>query len=242
MVNRSVVASLALALVLVLAAGCGGGGGGDGPTEGVVSMEHGRASVDQLGAISAAMSAMKSEDAFHALLGWGAANVPLVTPSDQAPGRFMFPKIGLFVIPNSGTATCTGTSCTFDDYGLRGGYDVFTFTGAITGAGDSYTFDLAASFTAHFDSMDWELDGAVAITAAGVDGAVRHHGTGDLGPLGEQVRVTWDVALDYEAITLDAGGCPTGGTLHVVTAYEDNDRSFHVEGSLAFGPGCSTAR
>jgi hypothetical protein len=57
------------------------------------------------------------------------------------------------------------------------------------------------------------------------------------------VNVTWDTEVDYNAISLDAQGCATGGSVHAVVSYSVNaggqgGGAFDVEGTATFGPAC----
>jgi hypothetical protein len=88
----------------------------------------------------------------------------------------------------------------------------------------------------------WTLDGSVSTAAAGLDGSAHFQATGSGGFDG----VTWDETIKYRAITLDAQGCPTGGSLQATTVYVTSDQvqggagppSFDLQASSMFGPGC----
>ena len=59
--------------------------------------------------------------------------------------------------------------------------------------------------------------------------------------------MTWDLTVDYNAITLDPQGCPTGGSVHVVSCYDDEPTTgspthFASQGTVEFGPACAAAR
>jgi hypothetical protein len=58
----------------------------------------------------------------------------------------------------------------------------------------------------------------VTTTPTRVDGTIHSHGIGRYAH-GSGLLPTWDVAINFAAITLDAQGCPTGGAVHAMTSY-----------------------
>ena len=62
----------------------------------------------------------------------------------------------------------------------------------------------------------------------------------------EDAGITWNIVVDYHAVTREAEGCPVGGSLRAVTSYDANQQaqlagshaSFEVQGTAEFGPTC----
>lgn len=232
--RTAVMSSLILG---ISAAACGGAG--------VVDMDSARASVDQAAAIAAAMSALNGLDAAIGIEAMMIADQTIVTPTGDSSGlggrlgHYMeYARLG----PRTGSAVCTTTSCTFTGYGIYGGHLIVTMNGTATRTGDSIAFAITYDMYEHFSSGAWTLDGALSVTADRVDGSVHAHGTGS----GEDAGITWDIVVDYHAITRDAEGCPVGGSLHAVTSYDASQEaqvagsraSFDVQGTATFGPTC----
>lgn len=224
----------------VAAAACGGASQ---PSEGVVDMVAARTSVDQAGKIAAAMSAMNGRDVAVGVEAMMIAHHAVVTPSGNldARGGLRYPYLSVGV-PPPGNSVCTATSCAFTRYGFGMTYLSVSLDGTVTRSGDSLTFDVTYDLNGHLSSEAWTVDGALSVTADLIDGSVHSHGTGSR----EYAGITWDIVVDYRAITLDTQGCPIGGSLHVVTSYDVSQAAqqvgsppgFEVQGTASFGPTC----
>ena len=238
-------AACAMSIGWLAMMGCGGA---TEPAEVTMDMMAARASIDQVGKIVAAMSAMTGGDAASDVTSLMAAHQELVTlpPAEEPPAGVVavFPDLGSAAPPATGSAVCTADSCTFTAYGYTVGYDEFRIDGTVTHSSDLLAFQISYqhSFKVHVDQMVWTLDGSIS-TASGLDGSVRFRATGS----GFSSGAMWDATVPYRAITLDAQGCPTGGSLQVTTSYVIPSRppgeyagppGFVFQASTAFGPGC----
>ena len=237
--------NIALVVVLLLgAAACSGG------EDATVNTDSARACVDQLGKISASMSAMDASEVAHSIVALLSASQSVVVPKDIAD-----PTYGIetsISLPFSGTGTCTEASCTFINYRAEVTLTAtYTIDGSITRSGDTITFDITYDRISKGGSMQWELDGTVTSTATQLDGAIHGHGTTG-GPY-TSIHVTWDDTIDLNAVALDAQACPTGGSVHGRIRYTDDPTmplagghrwapSFEVQGTAVFGPGCDAAK
>jgi len=222
--------------------------GSDDPAQGTVTTANAALVVSQLGGISASMSAMNGPQAFTSFRELMYAGQSFVVPRDGSP-----PSRGFFAttvpIMADGAAVCTVASCAFTGYGS---FTLAIFTterldGTITRSGDTTTFDLTYSLASKLGNLAWTIGGSVATTATSIDGNL--HGHGELGPNGSfsSGALTWDLTVDYNAITLDPQGCPTGGSVHVISRYDDEPTTgspthFEVQGTVKFGAACAAAR
>jgi len=223
-------------VLVVTAVGCGS----EGPMTPAMSAADARLSVDGIDKISKAMTAMDAAAVADGLLAAGAANLRIV---GDVPDAHDFPD----EIPRGtpadvgGVASCTAMSCVFTGYGLITpvNYRIWKLDGTVSHSGDTTTFDVTGSFVNHLERASWVIDGSVTTTAARVDGTLHSHGTKHNAAALEWTR---DVAVGYDAIALDAQGCPIGGSLSVASSLDDVDdtRSFDLEGSMPFGPACSS--
>ena len=212
-----------------------------------MDMTEARAAMEQVGQITAAMSSMKSDDAVAAITSLMVAHQCLMCTGGSVGllhGQlYAYPYFPFFPMPPDGYASCSATACTFTDYGFGGGYDYFSTDGGVTASGNLVTLHVAYNQEqTHVGSIKWTLDGSLSTMGGGLDGSMHDHGVG----YGNFDGVTWDVTVDYQAITRDAQGCPTGGSLHAVMQYEavasaqrtDAPLTLARQGSAAFGPGC----
>lgn len=243
--NKPIIVSLALA---ISTAACGTGEDAQTATEGTVSVSDAQISVQQVAKLSGMLSS--TDNALVAFLAMGSANQGIVIPrSEPYEPRGLFPHVPVTTALNIGTMQCMAGSCTFTHYGYsEGPYTNYTIDGTITHSGDTSTFDLTSSFKDYYEYMDWVISGSVTTTATRVDGTIHSHGAGHAAH-GSSPLPTWDVTVDYAAITLDAQGCPTGGTVHAVTSYvhaadadpflDGETPSFAVKGTVALGAACN---
>lgn len=224
--------------------GCGGASEPPEPSETAMDLIAARASIDQVGYIVAAMSAMAGGDAASDVTSLMAAHQDLVTlpaaAGSPAGEVTAFSKLLPPMPTASGSAVCTAASCAFTTYGYTLGYDVFRIDGTVTHSGDLLVLHVSYewSFKVQVDRMVWTLDGSIS-TAAGLDGSAHFHGAGS----GISDGVRWDTTIEYRAIKLDAQGCPTGGSLQATTSYftpqpPQGQGGFAFQASTAFGPGC----
>lgn len=237
-------ATCAACIGWVVVTGCGGTSE---PVETAMDLTAARASIDQVGQIVAAMSAMTGGDAASDVTSLMAAHQDLMTlpPAEGPPAGEVtaFSDLGPARPPASGSAACTAASCAFTAYGYTVGYDEFRIDGTVTHSGDLFALHVSYewSFKVQVDQMVWTLDGSIS-TAAGLDGSAHFQATGS----GSSDGVRWDETVEYRAITLDAQGCPTGGSLQATTSYvtphpsqsDGGPPSFDFQASTAFGPGC----
>lgn len=235
---------LALASLVVAAAACGG----DDHDKGTINTANAKASVENVGKINAAMAAGNGANAAAAVQALTSSGQSLVTPAGGA-GRVVgllperFPKHDLSQAV-TGTADCTPTGCTFTNYGDDTTGSSWKINGSVSRSGDTTTFDLTYDVASGGTTVNWAIDGAITVTATSIDGNLHSHGVTDVasGSASAGVNVTWDTAVDYNAIALDAQGCATGGSVHAVVSYSvksgGNGGAFDVEASATFGPAC----
>lgn len=239
--NKIAIASF----VVVAVSACGG----DDHAKGTVNTANAKASVENVGKVNTAMASSNGANAASAVQSMTQAGQAMVTPSGQ-PGRLLgllpetFPRPDLSQAV-SGTADCTATSCTFTNYGDDASGSAWKINGTIKKTGDTTSFDLDYDVTSAGTSLKWDISGDVTITATSIDGSVHSKGVTnvDAGSGATAVNVNWDTTVDYDAITLDAQGCATGGSVHAVVSYSvkangQSSGAFDVEGSATFGPAC----
>jgi hypothetical protein len=232
-------------LLVAVVAACGGGDADPGMVNGASA----RASVDSVGDVSAQMTASNGDLAANAVTVMTSNAQSIVTPTGAAGRELVgllpahLPKPTLSSA-TTGTATCTPTSCTFDNYGSDDPTSGFTIDGTLSRSGDTITFDLTYDVHSASTTVHWDIDGNVTVTATSVDGNVHSKGetTGD-----EQggFHVTWDVDVAYDAIQLDGAGCPVGGSITATSSYDVNAggqsaQGYNVTGTATFGPACGT--
>jgi hypothetical protein len=236
---------LASLLFVFAAAACGD------HEDSVMNMDSARTSVDQIGQISTGMSASNTDDVAGGVLSLLATSQAIVTPRNASD-----PPYGLLPRSwppfNAGTGICSATACAFTSYEAEIVLtETFTINGSITRDGDALTFDLTYGQVGKWGSMEWGLDGSVTHTATQLDGTMHGHGT--TGGAYTTLHVTWDVTVDFAAVTLDAQGCPVDGSVRGAIRYRDDPTvpvseaeprspSFDVEGTLGFGPTCGESR
>jgi hypothetical protein len=240
--------NIAIAFVAIAAAACGE----DEAAKGTVNTTSAKASVENVGKVNAAMAAGNGANAAAAVQAMTSAGQSIVTPAQGGaqrvgllPESFPRPTIASAV---SGTAECTPTGCTFNNYGDDSAGSVWKINGSISKSGDTTKFNIDYDVASGGTSLKWHIDGDVTITATSIDGKVHSHGvtnveTGGQGGAPGQLKVTWDTDVDYQAIVLDAQGCATGGSVHAVVSYDvdaggQSGGSFDVQGTATFGPAC----
>lgn len=208
-----------------------------------------RASVDSVGDVSAQMMASNGDMAANAVTVMTSNAQGIVTPTNAAGRELVgllpahLPKPTLSSA-TTGTATCTPTSCTFDNYGNDDPASGFLIDGTLSRSGDTITFDLTYDVHSGTSTLHWDIEGSVAVTATSIDGNIHSKGetTGD-----QQggFTVKWDVDVDYDAIQLDGAGCPVGGSITATSSYDVNAggqsaQGYNVTGTATFGPACGT--
>jgi len=207
-----------------------------------------KAEVEQIGKLDASMTAGNGANAAAAVQSLTAAGQALVAPNGQAgrqlgllPETFPRPDHSSVV---SGSAECSATACTFNNYGDDTTGNSWLIDGTVSKTGDTTAFDLTYKVTTAAASLDWTIDGSVLVNATTIDGNVHNHGVTAVaaGSNNPGVNVTWDTGTDFNKIALDAQGCATSGKLTAYVAYDVNaggqGGSFDVEGTASFGPAC----
>jgi hypothetical protein len=228
---RTLMASLAIVTLVAC--------GGSDKDPGTVNPQSARTSINQVGQVNAAMAASNGGQAASAVAAMTAAGQGIVTPAGPsgliglAPAELPRP---LVLAAQTGTATCSPTSCTFTNFGDDTPGSAWTIDGTITKSGDTITFDLTYDIESGGQTVNWNIDGSVAVTATSIDGTVNSNGSATGGPAG---GVSWDVSVRYDAVQLDGTGCPIGGSVTASTSYEAAGRAvYNVEGTVSFGPAC----
>lgn len=222
--------------------------GGDGPDykHGTINSSSAEAAISGMTDIGAAIRSGDGDTSASGVLALTAIGQVLVTPS----GAREVAPIGL--VPTSwgktrteaftGTATCDDSGCVYNNFGDDSEYGSYRINGYIRRSGDSYSFDLDFSLTSSGYEFDWQLDGAITVSPTLIDGEIHSHGSSS----GEGYSVSWDVDLDFDAINLDASGCPVSGRLAVRVVYEASSPQgrgeYAVEGAVTFGPACGQYR
>lgn len=217
---------------------------------GVMHADTARAAMTELGAIPASMVAMDGYGVLVHVQKMVGASVRIATPTLDGAGL----RGGVSPIPTPpvpmGTANCDAASCTFADYGIGIPYTAYRLDGTITRSGETLELALTHAYVDHLNQMRWMIDGSLTLTATGIDGRFHGHGEGAAGVAHDQRPVIRDVVVEYDAVQLDAQGCPIGGSLHVASVYTDptggqgneDSPSFAIEGTVTFGPACDAAR
>jgi len=222
-------------LAIVTLAACGGSD----KAPGTVNAQSARVSINQVGNVNSAMQNSNGGMAASAVAAMTSAGQTIVTPSAPAglvglaPDHLPRP---LVLSAQTGTANCTPTSCTFDNFGDDTPGSSWTIDGTISKSGDTISFDLTYDIESQGTTINWSIDGSVAVTPTSIDGTVNSNGTATGGPAG---GVSWDVSVHYNAVQLDGSGCPIGGSVTASTSYEAAGRGIYdVEGTVTFGPAC----
>ena len=232
-----------LASIMLAAAACGG----KSYDPGTVNTTQARASIDQIGAVSASMSSMNGAEAAGAVQAMTAASQGIVTPAAQGRVQGLIPdfsnKDGGVLSALGGTAECSATACTFTNYGDDAAG--WLINGTINNSGGTYTFDLTYDISSFGSTLKWTIDGSLTVTDTSIDGEINSSGksTFEGGGGAGSATINWDVSVDYRDVVLDPSGCPTGGSVYATTSYEvsssQGSGSYAVEGTATFGPGCA---
>lgn len=138
----------------------------------------------------------------------------------------------------TGSANCTPTSCTFDNYGDSEDGESFLLNGTISWDGTTLSVDLTFDITGDGVTVSWQEQGMVTITPTLIDGSI--HSKGSANAQGESG--SWDISVDYESIGLDSSGCPISGALGVsvdvsVSGSQDSGQ-YSGDATIDFGPSC----
>lgn len=217
---------------------------------GVMHADTARTAMTELGAIPASMAAMDGYGVLVHVQKMVGASVRIATPTLDGAGL----RGGVGPVPTPpmpmGTANCDAASCTFADYGIGVPYIAYRLDGTITHNGETLELALTHAYVDHLNKMTWMIDGALTLTATSIDGRFHGHGEGAAGVSHDERPVIRDVVVEYDAVQLDAQGCPIGGSLYARSDYDDptggqdneDSPSFAIEGTMKLGPDCAAAR
>lgn len=222
--------------VVSLAAACGGS---DGAKEGMTNPANARTSVTQAAGVNTQMGMSNGMGAASAVNSMSSASQGIVTGTQGRLGELqgLIPSLPTTISNATGTATCTPTGCTFEQYGDVG----YVIDGSINKSGDTLTFDLTEDFSTQM--LHFEIDGALTITATSIDGDF--HSVGHTsGAQSGGYSVDWDIDVEYNAVMINAAGCPTSGSVHATSKYDvsaggQSANGYNVQGTVTFdGTGC----
>jgi len=217
----------ALGLVLVVA--CGG-------NDGVIDNAAARDAVEQFAKLAQAMAAGSGSDGATAAIAMVRADASIVTV-DGNPIDIPFADAW-----DATDNTCTAGSCMFGNAATTPTMTTTRFDGQIARNNDRDDLSLSASegdcAYRQGDQDIWMLDGMVTANDTSVDGGIIIHGrTG----CSDQTPSKWshDVEIDYNAVMLDASGCPISGSVHVTNTFMVLDPSvggsnYSVSGTATF--------
>ncbi|HEY4060189.1 MAG TPA: hypothetical protein VGM39_26425 [Kofleriaceae bacterium] len=224
--------------VVSLAAACGGG---DGAKEGTTNPANAKTSVTQASTVNSQMGMSDSGGVSGAINAMTSANQGIVTGGAGRESELLglipstLPKIN--TESATGTATCTPTGCTFMQYGDVG----YSIDGSVNKSGDTLTFDLTEDFTTQM--LHFQIDGSLTVTATSIDGEVHSKGNTS-GSASGGYNVDWDIDVEYNAVQINAAGCPTSGSVHATSKYDvsaggQSANGYNVQGTVTFdGTGC----
>ena len=236
-----------LIVATALVAACGGDDGGD-AEPGMVNQQSATGSVTQTTAVNTQMAASMAPAVSAAVQQMTAANQNLVSPSSprelvEILSRIEFPKDRLSSLAPAptGTATCTPTMCTFENYGDDNPQNTIKIDGTISKSGDTLTFDLTYDIVQAATTYKWDISGSVTVTATSLSGSIRS--VSDIMTSGTTAKI--DIDVDYQDIVLDGQGCAIGGSVNAVSSYDvmaggQTVQGSNVQGSATFGPACGT--
>ncbi|HEY4176630.1 MAG TPA: hypothetical protein VGM90_07360 [Kofleriaceae bacterium] len=227
--------SLFLVGVVSLAA-CGGS---DGAKEGMTDPAMAKVSVTQAAGVNTQLGMSNGMGAAGAVSSLSTANQGIVTGGSARLGELqgLVPSLPTTIENATGTATCTATGCTFEQYGDIG----YVIDGSINKSGDTLTFDLTEDFSSQM--LHFDIDGMLTITATSIDGDFHSKGTTS-GSQSGGYTVNWDIAVEYNAVQINAAGCPTSGSVHATSKYDvtaggQSANGYNVQGTVTFdGTGC----
>ena len=231
--------AVSFASILFALSGCGS----DEPdyTRGTINNASAEAAIESISEVGAAIRNGSGEESASGVLALTAVGQTLVIPSGA--GYLQAPPLGLVRrdldrAALTGTATCDATGCIYDGFGDDSESGSYRIDGFIRHTGDTFAVDLTFTLTSAEYTFDWTIDGSITVTPTLIDGEIHSHGSSR----GDGYAISWDVDLDYDAIGLDAGGCPVSGRLAAQVAYEVSGEggrgSFAVAGAVRFGPAC----
>lgn len=235
---RNLKVSLLVAVVSLAACG----GSGSDAKEVPANKDQAKASVTQVGTVNTQMSMSNAMGVSGGVQSMTAANQAIVQGSAARQGELLgmiptLPKMGT-QHAEMGTATCTADGCTFTQYGDVG----YLIDGTITKSGDTVTYNLTYDISSG-QNLHFEIDGSLTLTATSIDGEVHTKGTTS-GTESGGYNVKWDIDVQYNAVTLNAAGCPTGGSVHATSTYDvsaggQSATGYNVQGTATFdGTGC----
>jgi|GEM_PF-2323395 len=233
--------TLSFVLLGLFVVACGGGGGGPVTLDATQkeSVKQNSTNTVQAASDLKTLKTNKTDDAAFTKLGqaYGYASA-LWSTKMQAEGGYgaygLAPVEEFVGALEEGCVTTSGDTTTYNcNYG--GG----TMTGSITVSGDTITFaDL--SMTSAGYSYTW--NGSVTVTDTLVDGSFTF--------FTDYQGMKYNITVTYNSITIDASGCPVGGSLVVdvdvdMSGYTGDTGGYDLSGAydfpsveVQFGPAC----
>ena len=225
--------------------------GSDGPTYQKAQIDDAQASaaITNLAGVRMAMTNGDGSAVADRVMSLTAGGESLLAPPSGSAAAAVIPRGLLLKLATrpapresfTGSATCDDSGCTYDHFADSGDFGTFELDGSIHATANSISVDLTMTITSS-DGLDmtWALDGALTVTASEIDG--NFHAHGDANDAQSQTSITWDESVDYNAIGLDASGCPISGSLSAQLAYSGHSPqgggSLALEGGIGFGPAC----
>jgi len=251
----SILGCCALGVVSLFAVGCGGDDD-EQPAAQQATVNEQAAKSSASSSIAAVKPIATSSDglatsgpgAAFALVGAASGMLSSIQPtSGQGAAAFRLPYQAspiksIHQAVQSGTCDCTETACNFENctdssagfsYKLNG--SIAYENGHMTCTDFSFEMSLDGSssgggtFTAVYN-----LDCDVTLTETSIDGNLHLSGEMESNYGGQAANATYDVSVDYNDVTWDANGTPTGGSVDVSASMSYNGQNYSADGSVSF--------
>lgn len=232
---------MTVVLLGMFAVACGGGGGSEVTLDAQQkeSVKQSSTNTVQAAADLKVLKSSKTDEAAFNKLGqaYGYAS-QLWSTKMQAEGGYgaygLAPVEEFLGALDESCITTSGDTTTYNcNYG--GG----TMTGSITVSGDTITFaDLSMTSAGY----SYTFNGSVTVTDTMIDGSFTF--------FTDYQGMKYNVEISYNSITLDASGCPVGGSLVVdvdvdMSGYQGDTGGYDLSGAydfpsveVVFGPAC----
>ena len=245
--NRSLgILFLGTCLSVTAIAGCGDDSSEDDGEDGGTSNQG---TVNEAGAsaiVSASTSALASlstgdgPGAALALASVGTSAAAVVTPSG---GQTQSIPLTDSSFGTARSAACeeqcegdeTSGSCTFSGCTLEGSGYSWGIEGSISWTASTLDCDLG--YTGDLQGLTWtvNINCDLDYTATSLDGTVTSDGSYTGAVSGQNIDLTWDSSVTYNAVTFpEAGSCPSSGSVDVDASVTSNGASYEGSGSVSF--------
>jgi len=233
-----------LSAIAVLGCGGGGGGGGSGPSvpPGQVSEDGAHLVALQTASLVQSLNAMNGAALSNAVVGL-ALSGPQQIVSGSAASTALIQRAVSEPGPAGGTVTCDAAGCVYEHYKTEvSGVSTIEMDGSVraTKAGDVTTVALDMNLKSDLtqngltQTANYDLSGAIDISATMIDGELTTDGTGQASFSGQNYSYKYFEQLKYQVVALATDGTPNGGSIYAKWATTAAGKTQGYEGTATF--------